>query len=199
MQDIVQVFGGLAVACCPLVPKFAGSNLAEAVGFLRRKIPSTPSFGGEVKPSVPWRRFVAGKRPLNLRGSRYSGKITTGHLSRPQFHFRYWDLSRRCGRRHLVTKVGTSKGGGTQWHTTRKNLPRMQCARHIPVTWLGSGSCWAWPSNMNTNEWSTDIYYIYRVSKEECARLREGVPYAKLYRYNPKNLSPKWNGYGDNG
>jgi len=40
---------------------------------------------------------------------------------------------------------------------------------------------------------------IYTVSQEECARLREGVPYAKLYRYNPKNLSPMWNGYGDNG
>ena len=41
--------------------------------------------------------------------------------------------------------------------------------------------------------------HIYRVSQEECASLREGVPYAKLYRYNPKHLSPKWNGYGDNG
>ena len=29
--------GGLAVACWPLVPKFAGSNPAEAVGFLGRK------------------------------------------------------------------------------------------------------------------------------------------------------------------
>ena len=28
-----------------------------------------------------------------------------------------------------------------QWQTTPKNLPRMQCARAIPVTWLGSGSC----------------------------------------------------------
>ena len=37
MQDIVEVFGGLAVACWPLVPKFVGSNLAEAVGFLGRK------------------------------------------------------------------------------------------------------------------------------------------------------------------
>ena len=26
--------------------------------------------------------------------------------------------------------------------------------------------------------------YIYRVSQEECARLREGVPYVKVYRYN---------------
>ena len=30
-------FGGLGVACWPLVPKFAGTNPAEAVGFLRAK------------------------------------------------------------------------------------------------------------------------------------------------------------------
>ena len=30
-------FGGLEVACWPLVPKFAGSNPAEAVGFFRAK------------------------------------------------------------------------------------------------------------------------------------------------------------------
>jgi len=41
--------------------------------------------------------------------------------------------------------------------------------------------------------------YIYRVSQEECARLRESVPYVKVYRYNPKHLYPKLNGYGDNG
>ena len=39
---------------------------------------------------------------------------------------------------------------------------------------------------------------IYRVSQEERAKLREGVPYVKLYRYNPKHLYPKLNGYGDN-
>jgi hypothetical protein len=32
-------FGGLGVACWPLVPKFEGSNPAEAVGFLKRKNP----------------------------------------------------------------------------------------------------------------------------------------------------------------
>jgi hypothetical protein len=37
------------------------------------------------------------------------------------------------------------------------------------------------------------------VSQEECARLREGVPCFKVYRYNPKHLCPKLNGYGDNG
>jgi hypothetical protein len=49
-----------------LVPKFAGSYPAEAVGFLGRKILSTPSFGGEVKPSVPCRNFTACKRCLKV-------------------------------------------------------------------------------------------------------------------------------------
>jgi len=38
--------------------------------FRGEKILSTPSFGGEIKPSVPCRRFAACKRSLNLRGSR---------------------------------------------------------------------------------------------------------------------------------
>jgi len=37
------------------------------------------------------------------------------------------------------------------------------------------------------------------VSQEECARLREGVPFVKVYRYNSKHLCPKLNGYGDKG
>ena len=40
---------------------------------------------------------------------------------------------------------------------------------------------------------------IYSMSQEECARIREGVPYVKVYRYNPKLLCPKLNGYGDKG
>ena len=32
---------------------------------------------------------------------------------------------------------------------------------------------------------------IYRVSQEEWTKLRESVPYVKLYRYNPKHLYPK--------
>ena len=40
---------------------------------------------------------------------------------------------------------------------------------------------------------------LYRVSQEECEILRESVPYVKLYRYNPKHLYPKLNGYGVNG
>ena len=40
---------------------------------------------------------------------------------------------------------------------------------------------------------------IYRVSQEEGTKLRESVPYVKIYRYNPKHLYLKLNGYGDNG
>ena len=39
-----------------------------------------------------------------------------------------------------------------------------------------------------------EYIYIYRVSQEECARLREGVPYVKVYPYNPKHLCPNLNG-----
>ena len=41
--------------------------------------------------------------------------------------------------------------------------------------------------------------YIYRVSQEKWTKLRESVLYVKIYRYNPKHLYPKLNGYGDNG
>jgi len=38
-----------------------------------------------------------------------------------------------------------------------------------------------------------------RVAQEECARLRESVPYVKVYRYDTKHLYPKLNSYRDNG
>ena len=53
--------------------------------------------------------------------------------------------------------------------------------------------------NMKTKLWFVINPFIYRVSQEECARLEEGVPYVILYRYNPKHLYPKLNGYLDNG
>ena len=43
------------------------------------------------------------------------------------------------------------------------------------------------------------ITYVYRVSHELRSLIRESVPYVKIYRYNPKHLYPKLNGYGDNG
>ena len=45
----------------------------------------------------------------------------------------------------------------------------------------------SWPMGPNSASGSTAA--LYKVSQEECARLREGVPYVKVYRYNPKHLS----------
>jgi hypothetical protein len=87
-------FSGLEVACWPLVPKFVGSQ----------KILGTPSFGGEVKPSVPCRSFTACKRSLNV-----TCKSTFRQNFRTQFHLpplgalAWWHAWGR-----LVVKVGTS-------------------------------------------------------------------------------------------
>jgi hypothetical protein len=95
---------------------------------------------------LPFRRkpcwgFAVCKSSLNWRGSRnFEQNYRT--ISRPQFHLSLLgSLASLRTYRHLAAKVGTSKGGGKQWQTTPKNFPRMQCARSIPVTWLGSGSC----------------------------------------------------------
>jgi hypothetical protein len=97
-------FGGcLGVACWLLVPKFGDSNPAKAVGFLRaKKILSTHSFGGEVKPSVLCRRFATCKKSLNGVEVVISAKLPDNILAHSST-FRRWDLSRRGGR------------GGTWW------------------------------------------------------------------------------------
>jgi len=80
--------------------------------FIGEKILSTPSFGGEVKPSVPCRRFAACKRSLKGVEVVISAQLPDNILSH-SFHFRRWDLSRRGGRRGTWwLKVGTSKKRG---------------------------------------------------------------------------------------
>ena len=109
--------------------------------FKGEKILSTPSFGGEVKPSVPCRRFAACKTSLNGVEVVISAKLPDNFLAHSS-HFRRWDLSRRDGRGGTWWwKVGTSKSGGKQWQATPKNLPRMQRTRAILVAWLSSGLC----------------------------------------------------------
>ena len=89
------------------------------------------SFGMEVKPPVICRRFAACKRSLNLSGSRNLVKITE-QISRTQFRLSL--LGSLASYRHLAAKVRKSEGGGKQWKTTPKRLPRVQCSRAIPVT-----------------------------------------------------------------
>ena len=98
--------GGLEVACWSLVPKFAGSNPDEAVGFFKAKNLSTPSFGGEVKPSIPCRRFTACKRFLNAMWK--SG--TSGKIHRPFLA-------------HIVPPLATRISGET---TSDEKLERLQ-------------------------------------------------------------------------
>ena len=67
--------------------------------------------------------------------------------------------------------------------------------QHLVIfTNVAAGWCRGWVG-VPTHPW----HHIYRVPQEEYARLREGVPYVKVYPYNPKHLCPKLNGYGDNG
>jgi len=64
----------------PLSEAFSTQVRGFKLGRSRRiikgeKILSTPSFGGEVKPSVPCRRFAACKKIPKKLGSRHFGKI----------------------------------------------------------------------------------------------------------------------------
>jgi len=68
-------FGGLEVARWPLVPKGGFKSGRSRRIFKGEKIISTPSLGGEVKPSVPCRGIAACKRYLELRGSRILDEI----------------------------------------------------------------------------------------------------------------------------
>jgi hypothetical protein len=73
-----SIFCGLEVACWTLVPKFAGSNPAEASRIFHgeKKILSTPSFGSEVKPSIQCRRFAWNvKEPKSSVNSILTGQI----------------------------------------------------------------------------------------------------------------------------
>ena len=51
--------------------------------FQGEKILSTPSFGGEVKPSVPYRRFTACKRSLNVTWKSGIFRQNSSDISRP--------------------------------------------------------------------------------------------------------------------
>ena len=86
-----------------MVPKFEGRI------FQGEKILSTPSFGGEVKPSVPCRRFTACKRFLNATWtSGISGKIHRPFLA------------------HIVPPLATRISGET---TSGEKLERLKIIR----------------------------------------------------------------------
>jgi len=122
LQVIIKYSEGKMQFTCRIskarLPKFAGSNAAEAVEFLRcEKILSTPSFGGKVKPSVPFGRFAACKISLNITWKSTFRQNYRTFLAQRVPPFATRGLSRCVDvREHLVTEAGTSKlwGGGTQ-------------------------------------------------------------------------------------
>ena len=88
-------FDGLEVSCWPFVPKFAGSQPDRSPRIFRTKnIFSAPSFGGEVKPSVPCRSFTGCKRSLNVTCKSAFRQNSRTFLARSST-FRRWVLS--CG------------------------------------------------------------------------------------------------------
>ena len=78
--------------------------------FKGEKILSTHSFGGEVKPSVPCRRFAACKRSLNGVEAVISAKLPDKILVHSS-NFRRWDLSRRAD---------VEATGGEKWQHLKK-------------------------------------------------------------------------------
>ena len=56
---------------------------------------------------------------------------------------------------------------------------------------------WIWIWTNKYSKWNK-IYRSIQVSHELRSLLRESFPYVKIYRYNPKHLCPKLNGYRDN-
>ena len=64
--------------------------------------------------------------------------------------------------------------------------------------WLNAGL----EDNINDNGLGNFDFFVvtvYRASQEKWTKLRESIPYVKIYRYNPKHLCPKLNGYVDKG
>jgi hypothetical protein len=80
-MDVVSGFGGLEVACWPLVPKFAGSNPAEAVGFFWWKNSQHAFLRRGSKAVCPMSCFAACKRTQKWRGSRHFRQNSLSHFS----------------------------------------------------------------------------------------------------------------------
>jgi hypothetical protein len=97
LYNLKSGFGGLEVACWPLIPKFAGSNLAEAVEFFGRKIPQHAFLRRGSKAVCPMSCFTACKRTQKWRGSRHFRKNSRPFLAHGSI-FRCWVRWRRFRR-----------------------------------------------------------------------------------------------------
>jgi len=77
-----NIFGGLGVSVLTFGTQVRGFKPGRSRRIFKdEKILNLPSFGGEVKPSVPCRRFAACERSLELCGSRILGQNLSEHFS----------------------------------------------------------------------------------------------------------------------
>jgi hypothetical protein len=75
-------FGGLVVSMLASGTQDRGFEPGRSRQIFRaKKIHSMPSFGGELQPSVPCRRFAARKRTLRFTWKSESQAKLTGHFS----------------------------------------------------------------------------------------------------------------------
>ena len=119
--------------------------------------------------------FATCQRTLRFTWKSKSQAKLTGHFSPIIPSFADRGLSCRLHVGHLEAKVGTSKGGGKQWQPTPKKLPRMQCARAIPVAWLGSGSYQNRPSG-----WILMMMMIIYIMEKFCTAVQSALQTAPV-------------------
>jgi len=119
--------------------------------FRAKKILSTPSFGGEVKPWVPCRRFAVRKRSLNLRGNRNLGK-------------NYYRTSFSPTVPPFAARISRAVADGGIWRLKWERLKAGESSGKLPPRLVQDAVCQShtgdmtglWflprPSRLNTNE-----------------------------------------------
>jgi len=97
------------------------------------KIISTPSFGGEVKPSVPCRSFTACKRSLNVT----------------------WKSAFRQNSRTFLAYSSTFRelGALAWWHAWRRLVAKVGTSNPDRTISLEGCSAWVENNNNNNNKW----------------------------------------------
>jgi hypothetical protein len=167
-----------------LVPKFADSNPAEAMEFFgRKKIFSMPSFGGEVKPSVPCRSFAACRRPLQWSGSRIVRLNLTDHFS-PIIFLSLIEVSHAvwCG-------APLDMNGGTKTGLSTISLGRLQCVRRVSADPTERRRRWRRRRRKIHYGVKTEWYLAYRYECSTFEGWSSWAPCSSIY-FNCLNIGP---------
>ena len=134
VHHVISGFGGLEVSVLAFGTQVRGFKPGRSRRIFRaKKILSTPSFGGEVKPSVPCRKFTACKRTQKWRGSRHfrqNSRQFLGHSST----FRCWGS--------LVSFYPWGTPGGGSWNSLKTFLWEYSTIIEQAITHKGCSADW---------------------------------------------------------